>query len=64
MKIVVVMASCGMCNRLRAIASAIRMAAKIDRQLYCIWDPESNCNINYTDQFDPKFEVMRSHEWW
>jgi len=63
-KILAVMAVCGMCNRLRAIASAIRLAKATNRKLYCIWDPQNNCNIHYNDQFQPDFEIMRSGDWW
>lgn len=63
-KILSVMAVCGMCNRLRAVASGMRLAEFTGRDYECIWDPQPNCNIHYDDQFEANFNVMRSGDWW
>ncbi len=58
-----VMAVCGMCNRLRAVVSGMRLAEFTGRQYECIWDSQPNCNIHYNDQFETKIDVMRSSDW-
>jgi len=58
------MAVCGMCNRLRAVSSGLRLAQFLGRDYECIWDPQANCNFNYQDQFEPPFPVFKSGHWW
>lgn len=63
MKLLCVMAVCGMCNRLRAVASGVELARITGRKLCCVWDKTDNCFIDYNDQFDPNFEVIDSGQW-
>ena len=41
----------GLGNRLRALASAMSVAAAIGRPLVLIWTPDLHCNCSYTSMF-------------
>lgn len=42
----------GLCNRLRAIASAASIAEKTDRELVIIWRPDHHCACHISDLLD------------
>lgn len=41
----------GLCNRLRAIASALVLGGHLNRRVYLNWQAEHSCNCTFTDLF-------------
>ena len=42
----------GLGNRMRALGSAASIAAKTDRELVVVWQPDHHCDCTFTDLFD------------
>ena len=42
----------GLCNRLRAIDSAIILSKKIDKKLIVIWENNNDLGANFKDLFE------------
>jgi hypothetical protein len=51
--ILVVETTCGLCNRLRAIDSAIALSSKKKLRLHIIWFADHDLNCKFSDLFEP-----------
>lgn len=52
---IVIIPTQGLCNRLRAIASAYVLAKYLKTEMYMIWNPEECCNCEFNDLFTNNF---------
>lgn len=48
----------GMCNRLRPISTAVKLAQILNRELFIFWEPDFRCPINYNELFDNRHKFI------
>lgn len=57
----------GLCNRMRAIASAYKIACSIDSKLYVIWNKYDGLNADFYELFLPfksnNIKIVESNKW-
>ena len=54
---------CGLCNRWRALCSALRLAEVQDRKLIINWTYGHECNVDFSALWEPDFEFIQREEY-
>ena len=54
---------CGLCNRWRALCSALRLAEVQDRKLIINWTYGHECNVDFSALWEPDFEFIQRPEY-
>lgn len=59
---IIIQPRAGLCNRLRAIASAISLAEASNNKVHVIWEVNRGCNSRFSDLFELPAEITRLTE--
>jgi hypothetical protein len=59
---IIIQPRAGLCNRLRAIASAISLAEASNNKVHVIWEMSRECNSRFSDLFELPAEIYRLTE--
>ena len=59
---IIIQPRAGLCNRLRAIASAISLAEASNIKVHVIWEMNRECNSRFSDLFELPAEIYRLTE--
>lgn len=59
---IIIQPRAGLCNRLRAIASAISLAQASNNDVHLIWEMNRECNSRFSDLFEMPAEIYRLTE--
>jgi len=60
--VIIIQPRAGLCNRLRAIASAISLAEASNNKVHVIWEMNRACNSRFSDLFELPAEIYRLTE--
>ena len=59
---IIIQPRAGLCNRLRAIASAITLAQASNNKVHVIWEMNRGCNSSFSDLYELPAEIYRLTE--